>query len=354
VKLTSAHWPLAAKSAAILLVVGAATGCGHSGSGHGNAGRHANSADAGSCLLGVNGANIEVGINHPTTSCAHWIQALAGSGLVWYPITQMVQPGSPGTADGENMAVACDLTDGHEELYIEDAGAQLDGDSICSQEEQHGWTPEGSPGPLALQGQQQAAAQAQAQASASAAASQASADQAAQQQAASDLQTLQGLSLSSDLSQMANALTQTSKALTAEKSAAAAGPNGVGGFCTNLESDVDAQAEDNVEANAVDNLGAEVQDALQPDIASGHQDIATLTSDLSNLQSLGLPSPSGAQAAIAAARSEIADAVSKANADISTENGYVDRAYSIANGIATGSCAGDGPGPVPQPIPRIG
>lgn len=118
------------------------------------------------------------GIANPTVSCNQWIRNLAGTGLVWYPISQMAVPGSSGSADQETMGQACDLTDGTQELYVEDAGGQMYGDSICSQEEQNGWTPEGSPGPLAAQAQQAARQQAQQQASASAAA-QAQQDQAA-------------------------------------------------------------------------------------------------------------------------------------------------------------------------------
>jgi hypothetical protein len=133
-------------------------------------GPYARNPDSGDCLLGANGADVEAGIANPTVSCSRWIQNLAGIGLVWYPISQMAVPGSPGSADQETMEQACDLTDGTQELYVEDAGGQMYGDSICSQEEQNGWTPEASPGPLAAQAQQEARQQAQQQASASAAA----------------------------------------------------------------------------------------------------------------------------------------------------------------------------------------
>jgi hypothetical protein len=109
---------------------------------------------ASSCLLGANGEDVEVGIGDPTVPCAQWITDLAGNGLVWYPISQMVPPGQNGTADGETMEQACDLTDGTQELYVEDAGGQSYGDTICSGEEQNGWTPENPPGPLAVQAQQ--------------------------------------------------------------------------------------------------------------------------------------------------------------------------------------------------------
>ena len=156
------------------------------------------SSDSGDCLLGANGVDVQVGIANPTSSCASWIQNLAGIGLVWYPINQMVPPGSATTSDGETMQSACDLTDGAHELYVEDAGGQTYGDNICSAEEQNGWTPEASPGPLASQAEQQAQQQVQAEASES----QASSNAAAEQQAQNDSSTLAEFSLSSDLSKL--------------------------------------------------------------------------------------------------------------------------------------------------------
>ena len=89
-------------------------------------------------------------------------------------------PGSQ-AADGDTYQEACDLTaNGGEELYVEDAGGMSYGDSICSSEESNGWAPESTPGPLALQAQQDGEQQAAVSASASAAtASAAQASQAA-------------------------------------------------------------------------------------------------------------------------------------------------------------------------------
>jgi hypothetical protein len=302
--------------------------------------------DSGDCLLGANGVDVQVGIADPTVSCASWIQNLAGTGLVWYPISQMVAPGSAGTADSETMEEACDLTDGTEELYVEDAGGQSYGDSICSQEEQNGWTPESSPGPLASQAQQQAEQQAQAQASASAAASQASANAAAEQQAQNDLSTLQGWSLSNDLSSLSSDVTQTNNDLATVKSDAA---NGQGSYCDNVYTAADDA--DTVSYDA-DTLSDDL-DTLTNDIATGRSDIGAFQGDLSTLQQMGLPAPSGAQAAISAAQGTLSQAVQTANTDIGQENGLVSQAYSIANDLATGSCSGGGPGSPPSPIQDI-
>jgi hypothetical protein len=164
---------------------------------------------SGDCLFGANGADVEVGIGDPASSCAQWITDLAGSGLNWYDIPQMATPGSQGTADQETMGVACDLTDGTEELFVEDAGGMTYGNSICSSEERNGWTPESPAGPLESQAQgaqeaAQAQANAQAQASASAAAVQASASASAAQvaQVAQDVQ-----SVNSDAQGVATAIT---------------------------------------------------------------------------------------------------------------------------------------------------
>ena len=114
-------------------------------------------ADSGDCLFGVFGADVEVGIANPTSSCSSWMQKLAGNGLAWYPINQLVKVGSRDTADTDTMAETCDLTDGAQELFIEDGGEMPYGAGTCTREEQDGWKPEATPGPLARQAQPAAA-----------------------------------------------------------------------------------------------------------------------------------------------------------------------------------------------------
>jgi hypothetical protein len=111
-------------------------------------------ADSGDCMFGVFGADVEVGIAHPTRSCSSWIQSLVGNGLAWYPINQLVKLGSRDIADTDRMAETCDLTDGTQELFVEDGGEMPYGSGTCTREEQDGWKPEATPGPLALQAQQ--------------------------------------------------------------------------------------------------------------------------------------------------------------------------------------------------------
>ena len=77
-------------------------------------------ADSGDCLFGVFGADVEVGIANPTSSCSSWMHNLAGKGLAWSPINHLVKLGSPDIADTDTMAETCDLTDGTQELFVED------------------------------------------------------------------------------------------------------------------------------------------------------------------------------------------------------------------------------------------
>ena len=114
-------------------------------------------ADSGDCLFGIFGADVEVGIANPTRPCSTWMHNLTGKGLAWYPINQLVKLGSRDTADTDRMAETCDLTDGTQELFVEDGGEMPYGDGTCTREEQSGWTPEPTPGPLALRAEPAAA-----------------------------------------------------------------------------------------------------------------------------------------------------------------------------------------------------
>jgi hypothetical protein len=320
------------------------------------------SNDSGDCLLGANGADVEVGIANPTNSCGQWITNLAGSGLVWNYIGQMIAPGQPGTADQETMGQACDLTDGTQELYVEDAGGQSYGDSICSSEEQNGWTPESSPGPLAAQEQQQAQQEEQAQASASAAASSASASAAAQQAvqnkdnqdfstAQGDIGTLQSDagSLTGDVSSLNSDVTQANTDLATTKSDAS---QGQGSYCVNVDSTVYNDAASTLYNDQVSTTSNDAN-TLQTGIGSVRSDISTVNGDLQTLSADGIAAPSEANTAISSAQSAISAAVTKGNADISAVEADVSQGYAIANGLATGSCQGDGPGSPPSPVQPI-
>jgi hypothetical protein len=136
---------------------------------------------AGDCYLAANGADVAVGIDSPAQSCSQWQQDLAGTGLNWYPVTSLPVIGSAGS-DGDTIGEACDLTDGTEELFVEDGGSMDNGNAICSSEEQNGWYSESSPGPIAQEEQSDQQQNEQASAQASAASASASASAAAAQE----------------------------------------------------------------------------------------------------------------------------------------------------------------------------
>lgn len=308
-------WPAAAAvTAMVTLAVAACSGSSPasvtppagSTAGQGTPAAYSGNPGPADCLLGANGADVEVAIGDPTTSCARWIQDLAGTGLAWYPVSQMVAPGSAGTADGETMEPACDLTDGTEELYVEDAGGQIYGDSICSQEEQNGWTPESPPGALAARAQQAARQRARASASAAAAQASASAAAARAQRVSQAQQNLQG-----DVS----ALESDSATLNNDKS--------LGGDITAMKQDYGAEQADyqteqsdgcplaggdagvvggdaDTVGGDLDVLGGDIQALQAGDITAVRTDIATVNSDLAGLRNLGASPGVNAAAAIAA------------------------------------------------------
>ena len=329
----------------------ALSGCGAEGFGQipsgGNAAQStsaAPSAPSSDCLLGANGADVEVGIGNPTQSCAQWITDLAGSGLVWQPIGQMIPPGASGAADSETMGQACDLTDGAQELYIEDAGGMSYGDSICSQEEQNGWTPESSPGPLALLEQQQAQAAAGASASASAAASQAQSVSSAQSSLASDVSALSSdsatlnndTSLAQAVSAMKNDYQQEQSDWQTEQNTACS-TGEVGGDADTVGGDADTVGGD------LDSLNAAVNSLQVADISSVQTDLSNVASDLSTLQGLGAAPGTPSSALVAAghkALTSAANAISWANGQGQKINGEAQALATTAQKYASSHCGG--------------
>jgi hypothetical protein len=257
------------------------------------------------CLFGAGAADIEVGIADPTMSCARWVQALAGSGLNWFPISALTVPGSQ-LSDGDTTSEACDLTDGTQELYIEDSGGMADGNSICSSEEQNGWSPEAQPGPLAslVQHLEQANAQA------SASASMADAIAGAQQDAASD-----DRQLDSDVSQLGTDL----KSWSGDVATAASDYTSLLSEPLCLGGSSDQSTYDDAQ-NVYDD-GQSVYDdesALTNDTSSAQSDLGTLTSELSALSQDG--SGTGTYAGdISAAQAAIRRAQAAVKADDSSK-----------------------------------
>jgi hypothetical protein len=244
------------------------------------------------------------------------------------------------------MQQACDLTDGTQELYVQDSGGQMYGDSLCSQEEQNGWTPESSPGPIAAAAQRAT----QAQASASASASQAQAQQKQEQSAQDDVNTLTSdTSFSGDLSSLAGDVQSTDNNLATTRSDAA---NGNGNQCINASTTVYNDAATTVYNDVLTSLYNDA-DTLGRDISSARQDIGTVQADQSALSQAGLPGTPGAAAAISSAQAAISSAISTANADIDHANADLNTAYGIANSVGTGACAGSGPGSPPAGVAHL-
>jgi hypothetical protein len=175
----------------------------------------------------------------------------------------------------------------------------------------------------------------------------ASAQASAQNQLSGDLATLQGFSLSSDVSELNTDTAQTGTALGTVKSDAANGP---GDDCVNVDtvgSDADTVQSDQ------DTVASDV-DGFNNDLSTGNQDVAAVQADIKTVQSLGLPLPGNAAGIISAAQAGIRSAVSTANGDIATTNQDASSAQSIANGMVTGACSNAGMVSNPNPVPTIG
>jgi len=160
----------------------------------------------------------------------------------------------------------------------------------------------------------------------------------AEQTASGDVSTLQqDTSFGADLGSLQSDVQQASSDLGTVRSDAS---QGKGSFCDNVYSVSD-------DAYSVDDdlysLSSDL-DTLTNDIASARQDIRAVRQDLANLSASGLPAPTGATAAVAAARQAIQQAKTTANGYIGQANADDTTAYATANGLATGSCSGQGPG----------
>ena len=92
------------------------------------------------CTFGATGEDVEVQLSGYSNPCSTEESALASDELSWYPIASLTPVGSPGSADGETMALTCTLTNAGETLTVEDSGGMDYGTQICSNSEQAGWT----------------------------------------------------------------------------------------------------------------------------------------------------------------------------------------------------------------------
>jgi hypothetical protein len=267
-------------------------------------------ASAGGCLLGANGADVQVGVANPVQSCNQWVQDLAGSGLAWNPITALAVPGSQ-AADGDTYWATCDLTaNGGEELYVEDAGSMTYGDSICSDEEQNGWAPESQPGPLASAAQQ--GEEQQAVASASASSASASAAQASQE-SASDAR------LQADVSQLDKDYATWSSDVSTAKSALQA-----------------VQAEPRCSGGTSDQQTYDDAQNVYDDGQAIYDDESALSTDISQIQ--GDAGPLAGVAAYARDVSVAQAALSKGQGAVNEDESSKVQQAATAVQTATGSC----------------
>jgi hypothetical protein len=165
---------------------------------------------------------------------------------------------------------------------------------------------------------------------------QSDADSAAEQQAQTDLSTVQGISFSSDLAALRGDVQVTTNDAATLKAAVATGP-GVGGECAG------SSAIDAASGKLFSPFGSDDQSSfshattLQQDISTARSDISTLQDDVSGLQTTGSPVPSGTQAAITSAQDAISQAATNGNSGIDQENALVNKALQVLNSLDTPS-----------------
>jgi len=177
-------------------------------------------------------------------------------------------------------------------------------------------------------------------------ASQASANAASEQQAQTDLATVQGISFTSDLSGLNGDVTTANNGLGTVKSDATHGQGQDCGNADTVEGDFDTVTGDS------DSLSGGL-DGFTNDVSGARSAIGTLQSDLSGLKSAGQPAPAGASTAITSAQGAISSAINAANGDIGDVNGDVSAASQVLGSLATGPCGNIGVPYSPKPIPLI-
>jgi hypothetical protein len=168
-----------------------------------------------------------------------------------------------------------------------------------------------------------------------AAPSQSSADPAAEQQAQTDLSTVQGILFSSDLAALHRDVQVTANDTAALKTAVAAGP-GVSGECFSASA-INAAASkifNSFGPSDQVSLGSDAT-TLQQDISTARSAISALQDDVSTLQSTGSPVPSGTQAAITSAQNAISQAVTTGNADLDQANALANQAVTDISSLDT-------------------
>jgi hypothetical protein len=148
-----------------------------------------------------------------------------------------------------------------------------------------------------------------------------------------------------------SAVTETQNDLAGEQRDINMGASNQAGTCVNLVANVDYDVTTIIgqdRQNVIDEVNN-----LKIAIAAVRQDITDWQFDVQAIANQGVPPPSDEASVISAAYTEILLALNAANGDIDQANTAVDKAYSMANTLASGTCAGHGPGSAPGNIGHL-
>jgi hypothetical protein len=152
-------------------------------------------------------------------------------------------------------------------------------------------------------------------------------------------------SLAGDADAIHSGVQQAGTDLGTEKSDVAAGS---AGDCITG----DSAASDALIVNSDSGTVATAAGSLTSSINSVRAEVSHVGDDVATLQRLGGKPAGNAHTAVSSAQSDIASAVSRANTDIGTVNGYLQQAYTLANSLIASSCPGPSLGS-PSPVPTI-
>lgn len=120
----------------IILAVLVLAGCGSQAAASGNV--PATQAATSSCAYQTGSLGGQITVEATGNDCGQLLQALASYGEVWVSTSDPAAPDEWGTPATE----VCSLVDGPATMVVRIAGGdQLDAETICSTQEQGGWSP---------------------------------------------------------------------------------------------------------------------------------------------------------------------------------------------------------------------
>ncbi|MCU1612632.1 MAG: hypothetical protein JWO98_172 [Frankiales bacterium] len=301
------------------------------------------SAEAARCGVYRAGSNVRVLLT-PTSDagCSALAKQLSSDGSFW---TVRSQP------DDQGQLLVCAMKRTGYSADVEDTGAQIFGQQLCSWFLSQGWT-EDTATENHLANAAAAASASAATAAAAAAASQEAADQLSRDQnaAAQLVSSLRGVpgQLTSDIQTMDGHLRQAVDDLAKTRGDAA---NGQGDNCYNV-STVQYDATSKVGYDATNDVGYDATNDVGYNINEARTNLTSLRQSLQQIAAENGAAPADASAVIGNATNAIATAITQANNDIDKANTAATAAYNVAAGMATGSCSGYGPGTF-QPVQHI-